>query len=70
MGRTPPTLAVTCKRRLRRYFMGTSKLFGQYAGLRFQATTSMWLSVLIKSDLDSSWEEGSNAVLSSGKSRS
>lgn len=63
MGRTPPTLAVTCKGRLRRYFMGTSKLFGQYAGLRFQTTTSMWLSVLIKSDLDSLWEEGSNTVL-------
>lgn len=60
MGCTPPTLAVTCKRRLRRYFMGTSKLFVQYAGLKFQATTSMWLSVLIKLDLASWWEEDSN----------
>lgn len=59
-GRAPPTLAVTCKRRLRRYFMGTSKLFVQYAGLKFQATTSMWLSVLIKFDLAPLGEEGSN----------
>jgi hypothetical protein len=45
MGHTPPTLAVTCKRQLRRYFMDTSKLLVQCAGLKFQATTSMWLRV-------------------------